>query len=120
MEPYPECLDAMLAAWNESDPTKIRAHLEKALEETVHFVDPANDVAGIDAFEAMVHDVQSKIPGAVYSRQGGVDSHHDLYRYHWAIHLNGELLTPGFDVTEVSTDGKVSRVIGFFGHLDDK
>ena len=115
---YPESLDHMLAAWNEADPTLVRGHLERALAPDAHFVDPSHDIRGIDDFEAMVHHVQGQIPGATYSRASEVDSHHDLHRYHWAIHQEGELLMPGFDVTETDGEGRVTRVLGFFGVLE--
>lgn len=117
---YPESFDHMLAAWNESDRDKIRALLEKALNPEVHFVDPSIDVTGIDGFEANVHEVHSRIPGAVYSRASGIDSHHGLYRYAWAIHQDGKLLLPGFDVAETDEQGRVKRVLGFFGDLPTK
>lgn len=117
MADHPEALDHMLAAWNEPDAAKVRGHLEKALSANVRFVDPSIDVSGIDGFEKNVHEVKSKIPGAVYSRTSGVDSQHDFYRYHWAIHQQGRLLIAGFDVTEIDKQGKVSCVIGFFGDI---
>ncbi len=61
--------------------------------------------------------MKAGIPGAVYSRTSGVDSHHGLYRYSWQISRDGEVVLPGFDVTEVDGDGKVTRVLGFFGPL---
>jgi len=109
----------MLAAWNESDAGLVREHLEKALSPEVRFVDPTIDVTGIDGFEANVHDVHSKVPGAVYSRTSGVDSQHNFHRYHWAIHLNDELLVAGFDVVETDESGLVACVIGFFGPVPD-
>ena len=92
--------------------------LEKALAPDVHFVDPSIDLVGIDAFEANVHRVHEQVPGAVYSRTSDVDGHHGHHRYHWAIHMNDELLMPGFDVTEINDAGKVVRIIGFFGEMD--
>ncbi len=115
MSDYPESFDHMLAAWNESDSTLVRGHLDRALAPNVRFVDPSIDVTGIDGFEANVHDVHAKLPGAVYSRTSGVDSHHGFHRYRWAIHLNGELLVPGFDVAETDDSGRIVCVIGFFG-----
>ena len=115
---YPESLDHMLAAWNETDPAQVRSHLDRALTSDVHFVDPSHDIRGVDDFEAMVHHVHDQVPGAVYSRASDVDSHHGLHRYHWAIHQDGNLLMPGFDVTETDADGRVSRVLGFFGVLE--
>lgn len=117
MQNYPDAFDHMLAAWNESDASKIRGHLEKALSPKIRFVDPSIDLSGIDAFETNVHDVQTKIPGAVYSRTSQVDSQHQFHRYYWAIHQNGELVLPGFDVAETDNDGRIVSVIGFFGPL---
>jgi hypothetical protein len=119
MSSHPETLDHMLAAWNESDPVKIRSLLERALDPAIRFVDPSIDVTGIDGFEANVHEVQARIPGAVYSRTSGVDSHNRFYRYTWAIHRDGALLIPGFDVTEITEDERVRCVMGFFGPLPE-
>ncbi|ARN74896.1 hypothetical protein [Oceanicoccus sagamiensis] len=119
MANYPEALDHMLAAWNEPDSTKVRSHLEKALGTAIRFVDPSIDVSGIDGFEKNVHDVQSRLPGAVYSRTSGVDSQHNFHRYHWAIHQEGQLIISGFDVTETNELEKVTCVIGFFGEIPD-
>jgi hypothetical protein len=113
----PEALDYMLAAWNEPDSTQVRSHLEKALNSNVRFVAPSIDVSGIDGFEQNVHEVKSKIPGAVYSRTSGVDSQHNFHRYHWAIHQEGKLLISGFDVVETDEQDKISCVIGFFGEM---
>ncbi len=118
MSTVPASFDHMLAAWNELDPTKVRGHLEQALTTDVHFVDPSVDLVGIDAFEANIHRVHEQTPGAVYSRTSDVDGHHDHHRYHWAIHLDGELLLAGFDVTVTDADARVEKVIGFFGPLD--
>ena len=118
MSSHPEAFDHMLAAWNETDPSLVRSHLEKALAPNVRFVDPSIDVTGIDGFEANVHDVHAKNPGNVYSRASKVDSQHGFHRYHWAIHnKDGELVLPGFDVVETDEHQRVACVIGFFGEL---
>ena len=119
MSTHPESLDHMLAAWNERDPARVRTHLERAVAPDVVFVDPSIDLQGIDDFEANVHEVHRQLPGAVYARTSAVDSHHGLHRYSWLISREGEEILPGFDVTEVGPDGKVMRVLGFFGPLDD-
>lgn len=119
MTSYPESMDHMLAAWNERDPQKVRGHLDKALAPNVEFIDPSIETNGIDEFEANVHEVHRQVPGADYARTSAVDSHHHLHRYSWAITRDGEVLMPGFDVTEVDDDGMVSRVLGFFGLLPD-
>ncbi|MCR9268920.1 MAG: hypothetical protein NXH72_02910 [Hyphomonadaceae bacterium] len=112
---YMENLASMMAIWNTEDAAEQRRLTEQALEHNVHFVDPNHNILGRDAFLKMVAQVQSEIPGAVYSRASEVDMQNNFCRYHWAIHLNDELIMPGFDVTEVNDAGKIVKVIGFFG-----
>lgn len=120
MSSYPESLDHMLAAWNEGDPDQVRGHLERALAPGIEFIDPSIETHGIDEFEANVHEVHRQLPGALYERASGVDSHHRLHRYTWQISHKNELIMPGFDVTEVDDAGMVLRVLGFFGPLPDE
>ncbi len=120
MEPYLQNLDRMLAAWNAPDESDVRTLAETALEHNVHFVDPNHNIMGRDAFIRMVHAVKKKIPGAVYSRTSRVDVQNNHCRYHWAIHLDQDLLMAGFDVTEVNDAGKIVKVTGFFGLLEDQ
>lgn len=120
MSSHPESLDHMLAAWNERDPAKVRGHLQKALAPDIEFIDPSITTQGIDEFEANVHEVHKQLPGADFERISGADGHNRLYRYAWQISQHGEVVMPGFDVTEVGDDDKVIRVLGFFGPLPDK
>lgn len=78
MADYPESFDHMLAAWNETDPGRVRGHLERALAPDVEFIDPSVVARGIDEFEANVHEVHKRLPGATYHRTSGVDGHHLL------------------------------------------
>lgn len=117
MSDYPQALDHMLAAWNERDSALVLSHLQQALAPGIRFVDPSIDIIGIEAFEANVHKVHGEVPGAVYSRTSGVDSQHGFHRYYWAIHQDGELILPGFDVAETDASGRIVCVIGFFGAL---
>ena len=117
MAEIPESLEHMLAAWNEPEPSRVRDHLNKALSADVRFVDPSIDISGVDGFEANVHKVRSRLPGATYSRTSGVDSQHSFHRYHWAIHRGEELVLAGFDVVQTDDAGRVVLVIGFFGPL---
>ena len=113
-----ESLDQMLAAWNERDPGKVRAHLDRALAPQVRFVDPSVDLVGVDAFETNIHQVHEQLPGATYSRTSEIDHHHNHHRYHWDIRSGGDLILAGFDVTTTNDHGRVEQVIGFFGPLE--
>lgn len=117
MSDHPPSFDHMLAAWNERNPEKIRSHLDQALAPDIHFVDPSIVTHGIDEFERNVREFRQRLSEAICSRASGVDSHHDLYRYDWEIHQNGDLLLSGFDVAEADDQGRVTKVMGFFGPL---
>jgi hypothetical protein len=82
-------------------------------------LDPSIETHGLDEFEAEVHNAQAGLLGAEYSRTIGVDSHDGLHRYSWQISRDSEIVVTGFDVTEVEGEGKVTRVVGFFGPLPD-
>ena len=117
MADYPESFDHMINAWNEHDPEKIRGHLDLALADDVEFCDPQHHTHGIDEFESMVRQFRADLPDADAARASGFDTHHHLYRYDWTVSVNGEVLVPGFDVVAIDSDGKVSRVDGFFGPI---
>lgn len=110
-------LNDMLAIWNTTGEASKAALAATALEHNVHFVDPNHNIIGRPAFLDMVRSVQERIPGAIYARTSEIGFQNNFCRYHWAIHLNGTLLMPGFDVTEVNDSGKIVKVIGFFGEL---
>ncbi len=117
MTAIPSSFDLMLAAWNERDLSKVRAMLEQALTPDVVFVDPTIVTHGIDEFEANVREFRGKYPIADIRRSTVVDSHHDLHRYGWEISAQGKVFLVGFDVTETNAEGKVCKVLGFFGPL---
>jgi hypothetical protein len=117
MPAYPAAFDHMLAAWNETDPTKIRGHLALALSEDAQFIDPTIITRGIDQFEANVREFRSAYPRAVCTRTSGFDSHHNLYRYSWQITSGDDIIVAGFDVVELNDAKQVRHVLGFFGPL---
>jgi hypothetical protein len=110
-------VDRMLAIWNERDLGQIRSRIEAALTPDVAFVDPTIETHGFNEFEANVCDFRTKYPQAVIRRASGIDSHHNLHRYGWEISAGGRVFLFGFDVAETAEDGRVSRVLGFFGPL---
>jgi hypothetical protein len=111
------CFDHMLAAWNETQPEAIRAHLGLALTADVVFIDPTIVTTGIDQFEANVRDFRKKFAGARCVRTSGLDTHHDLFRYSWEIRRDSQLLVQGIDIVSVHPTHRVQRVLGFFGPL---
>lgn len=116
----PECFTIMLKVWNEKDPKKIRAYLDIALAPDVVFADPNYLVHGIDAFEQMVLEFHETYPVSTCEHTSGLDHHHNRYRYKWLVSVNGVPAVPGMDVAELDTDGKITRIDGFFGPFPSK
>ncbi len=117
MSDIPESFFHYLAAWNEADTARVRAHLEKSVSSEVLFVDPANTTRGIDELEAMIVRAREERPTATYLRISGVDGHNRRYRYRWEAHIDGKLAVPGMDVTTVDEEGRIVQIDGFFGDL---
>ncbi len=119
MMSVPTVFDNMLAAWNERDPQAIRQHLNSAVSENVTFCDPNYAIEGRDAFEAMIRTFRATMAEGQCSRTSGVDGHHHLFRYSWAVHNAGKLIVAGSDVVAVDQAGMICRVDGFFGPIPD-
>ncbi|MEM7670758.1 MAG: nuclear transport factor 2 family protein [Pseudomonadota bacterium] len=117
MTDMPESFQAMLDAWNETDPDKIRRHLDRALDPQVEFADPNYHIRGIAAFEAMVRGFRTQFPDGTAKHTSGMNYHHNRYRYSWLVSIGGKPAVHGMDVTEVNDAGKVVRIDGFFGDL---
>jgi hypothetical protein len=110
-------VDRMLAVWNERELSRIGSHLEAALTPDILFIDPTIETHGRNEFEANVRYFKTKYPQAHIRRASGIDSHHNLHRYGWEISAGGRVFLVGFDVTQTAEDGKVCKVLGFFGQL---
>jgi hypothetical protein len=41
----------------------------------------------------------------------------NLHRYTWQISMKGKPVLTGFDVSEQNAEGKICKVLGFFGPL---
>ncbi len=117
MSDLPQSFIDILKAWNEKDPSKVRAHVEAALSPDVVFADPNYYTEGIDAFEAMVREFHASYPVSTCEHISGYDSHNNRYRYRWRVSINGAAALDGMDVTEIDANGLIVRVDGFFGDI---
>ena len=118
MPGYIESIGRMFAVWNTADESEQIRLAEAALDHNVHFVDPRHNIIGRPAFVSMVRKTQAEHPGLSYSRSCEPQMQNNHCRYHWSIHKGDREVMTGFDVTEVTDEGKIMKVIGFFGELD--
>jgi len=111
-------IDHYCAAWNEPDAARMRALLAQALTADAIYVDPTVHTVGAEALVAHIGTVMLRFPGSRVVRTSVLDIHHDLVRFYWKRVLgDGSSRPEGIDICEVS-DGKLTRILGFFGPLE--
>jgi SnoaL-like domain len=115
-----ELIDAYCAAWNEPDPSARCAQLAGVLTESARYTDPRADTVGAAALSEHIENIRAARPGAVVLRTTAVDEHHSYVRFGFrVVGADGSELLHGLDVAEITPDGRIDRVIGFFGALPD-
>jgi len=107
-------------AWSELDPASREAALEAVWAEGAIYSDPSVLAAGKSELIEHIAKVQAKYPGARVVRTSALDPHHSYLRFAWiAILADGTRLVEGVDFAELAHDGKLRRIVGFFGPLRD-
>jgi hypothetical protein len=62
--------------------------------------------------------MQALRPGARIIMTSDTDSHHHYVRFGWKlVGLEGETLVEGIDFGELGPDGRLQKIVGFFGPL---
>lgn len=114
----PDIIAAYDRAWNEPDAAVRRSLLETAWREDGELLEPRGAFRGRDAIIERVGGFQERFPGARVDISSGLDSHHGFVRYTWAMNdAQGQRLLDGIDVCQIADDGKLQRVVMFFGPL---
>lgn len=108
-----QLIDGYLAAWSEPDPQARRAHLERVWDADGVYTDPNAHAAGIDALDAHIGGFHQAAPGATFTLSAPIDHHHEHVRFYWVLRVGGQEI-PGMDYGEISADGKLTRIVGFF------
>jgi hypothetical protein len=114
--PYPACGHYFLM-WNETDPSKIRGHLERAVTPDFEFCDPLHFHLGYDGLEANVQRTRAEHPDAHFAPSTAIDQHHNRLRYNWEFRKGGRLVVVGLDIVTMAENGLIQRIDGFFGPL---
>jgi hypothetical protein len=111
-------IDAHLAGYCEPDPAVRAELLAKAWVADGELIDPPFDGRGRDEIAAMVDVVLTHYAGHTFRRTTAVDTHHDRARYGWELVAgDGTVAVAGTDFVELDADGKLARIVGFFGDL---
>jgi len=107
------------AAWGERDATRRAALLERAWAKNGIYTDPQAHVEGRAVLATHIGLVQGRLPAGVHGVMvSAPDVHHDTFRFAWEFHdAKGGLFMKGEDFGELDEDGRIRRIVGFFGEL---
>lgn len=106
-------------AWNASTAEERRRHLEKSLTDDCELIEPRGRFTGRLAILDRITGFSERFPGARVDITTNIDEHHGVGRYGWRIvDPNGRELLEGIDVVERDVDGRLRKVVMFFGPLE--
>lgn len=111
-------IDTHLAGYCEPDPARRAELIATAWATDGSLIDPPFDGTGHEAIAAMVDGVLAHYPDHTFRRTTAIDAHHAFARYGWElVGPDGAVAVAGTDVVELAADGRIARIVGFFGAL---
>lgn len=108
------------AAWNAVDGAQRERFLEASVTEDCELIEPRGRFSGRRAILERITGFSDRFPGARVEITTSVDEHNGVARYGWRV-VGGEgtQLLDGMDVVERSPDGRLRKVLMFFGALQE-
>jgi hypothetical protein len=110
-----------MAAWNEADAAIRQTLLEQCWADDGVYVDPNVELAGRQQLSQHIAKVQATRPGARVEFMSGIDIHHHVVRFLWRlVRPDGTVGDTSIDFGEIGPDGRLTKIIGFFGEAPPK
>jgi hypothetical protein len=111
-------VDTWLEAYAEPDADRRAALVAEVWTADGHLADPPFEGRGHEAIAALGGVVLEHYAGHTFRRTTAVDAHHGTARYEWELVApDGTVAVAGTDVATFTDDGRLQKVIGFFGPL---
>jgi hypothetical protein len=113
-----ETVKIYCAAWRESDIEQRRKLLETVWAPEGTYTDPLSHVEGREALVELIGVFLKKFPGGQIVPSSHADLHHGMLRFTWKfIDRDGKTVDEGMDFGVIGNDGRLQKIIGFFGAL---
>jgi hypothetical protein len=105
--------------WGEPDPDERERMLERCWSDEGELVDPQGGrFRGRREVSERIAGFGQRFPGARVDVTSGIDAHNGFARYAWTMHAaHGSTILEGMDVAEFNPDGRIARLVMFFGPL---
>ncbi|KAA8883754.1 nuclear transport factor 2 family protein [Nocardia colli] len=111
-------IDTYCAGWSDPDPLRRRKFLGEALADGATYTDPTVHTIGVEELASHIDGVFAQQPGMRVLRVSNVDAHHGVARFGWRlVQADGTALPDGVDFVEISAEGRIRKIVGFFGGL---
>jgi hypothetical protein len=111
-----EIVTQYMAAWNETDTAARQTLLEQCWADGGVYVDPNVELTGREALSQHIAKVRAGRPGARLEFMSGIDIHHNVLRFHWRlVRADGTNGDTSIDFGEMGSDGRLIKIMGFFG-----
>ena len=109
-------VDAHLAAYANPDATSRMAAIRDLWSQEGRLVDPPMEARGHAGISDLAATLLSQFPGHRFERSTAVDTHHEFLRYGWRLlDPKGVAVLEGVDFVQFDVDGRIARIVGFFG-----
>ena len=113
-----ELVKMYCAAWNEPDARHRRELLEKVWASEGTYTDPQSYVEGREALVEHIGRFLKNSAGARIIQSSRADFHHGMFRFVWKlVGGDGKTVMEGIDFGAPGPDGKLQRIVGFFGPI---
>lgn len=104
------------AAWLEKDVVARDRLLEKAWSTDGVYQDPTADVSGREALSRHIAGFHQRFPGNSIIVTSRAQHHHGKVHFTWKmIDAEEKTTLEGRDFGELDSDGRICRIVGFFG-----
>lgn len=107
-------VEAYITAWSEPDPLARQKLLESIWQADATYTDPLTHATGRAGLDEVISHFLEGNPGAKFTVNGKIDHHHDCIRFYWTLHFANGSEVSGMDYGEVTPDGKLCKIVGFF------
>jgi len=122
-------LDAYERAWSEPDEDKLRACIQECWTPSSTYVNPLTDmVRGVDGLARLILDYRDIFPDVNIRPSAPADVVEQHARWPWRLSSTVPIrmlgkdyghVMDGLDVIEFDDDGKIKKVVSFFGSTAD-
>jgi len=114
-----DTIDMHLQAYAMADAQRRDALVAAAWNADGELLDPPIEGRGRAEISALADVVLTHYAGHRFVRTTAVDAHHGFARYGWELTgPDGAVAVSGIDVVQFDDDGKLLRIVGFFGPLE--